>query len=153
MQFRAEVLSTGRGGHAVVVPAEVAAGLSSRRAPVVVEIGGVVLSSRLAVYGGRCYLGLRLALLRQLGVSAGDEVTIDLREDSAVAAEAPVAGSAPSPPEELLAALASDPAAADRFAALATEDRDEYVRWVARAEDAPTRADRVERTLRRLRRS
>ena len=151
MQFRAEVLSTGRGGHAVVVPAEVAAGLSSRRAPVVVEIGGVVLSSRLAVYGGRCYLGLRVALLRQLGVSAGDAVTVDLREGPA--AEAPAAESAADPPEELLAALAADPAAAARLAALPAEGRDEYVRWVARAEDAPTRADRVERTLRRLRRS
>lgn len=153
MEFRAEVLSTGRGGHAVVVPAEVVAVLSSRKAPVVAEIGGAVLHSRLAVHAGRCYLGLRVAVLRQLGVTAGEVVTVDLREDSATLQDTELPAPDPTPPEELVAALAADPDAAARFAAMPSEDRDEYARWVARADDRQQRADRVDRTLRRLRRS
>ena len=153
MQFPAEVLSTGRGGHAVVVPAEVVAVLSSRRAPVVAEIGGAVLHTRLAVHGGRCYLGLRVAVLRQLGVTAGEVVTVDLQEDLAPVQDTTPPVPAAAPPEELVAALAADPDAAARFAALPAADRDEYARWVGRAEHPKQRADRVDRTLRRLRRA
>ena len=152
MQFRAEVLSTGRGGHAVLVPAELAAGFSTRRAAVVAEVDGVVVHSRLAVYGGRCYLGLRVALLRQLGVAAGDEVTVHLQEDPRLV-EAPAAGRDAAPPAELLEALAADPEARSRYEAMPQPDRAEYAAWVARADDVGTRRERVERTMQRLRRA
>ena len=67
MAFSAEVLSAGQGGgHAVVVPKEVAAAFGSKRPPVVAHVNGVEYRSRLMVYGGQSYLGLRKDLLRQL---------------------------------------------------------------------------------------
>src|SRR4029450_3153517 len=72
MAFTAEVLSAGQGGgHAVVVPKEVAAAFSGKRPQVLAHVNGVEYRSRLMVYGGQSYLGLRKDLLRQLQVEAG----------------------------------------------------------------------------------
>ena len=104
MAFSAEVLSMGQGGgHALVVPKEVAAMFSSKRPPVLAHVNGVEYRSRLAVYGGQSYLGLRKDLLRQLGVGVGDLVEVELVEDhqERVVVE----------PPELTAALAENPAA------------------------------------------
>src|SRR5215211_2257554 len=69
------------GGHALVVPKEVAATFGSKRPPVVAHVNGVEYRSRLAVYGGQSYLGLRKDLLKQLAVGAGDVVQVELAED------------------------------------------------------------------------
>src|SRR5215211_5198283 len=82
MAFSAEVLSGGQGGgHAVVVPREVAASFTSKRPVVMALVNGVEYRSRLAVYGGQSYLGLRKDLLKQLAVGAGDVVQVELAED------------------------------------------------------------------------
>jgi hypothetical protein len=142
MPFTAEVLSAGQGGHATVVPAEVAAGFSSKRAPVLALVNGVEYRSRLMVYGGKSYLGLRRDLLRQLGVAAGDSVTVDLREDleERVVEE----------PAELRRALRDHPSARQAYDALSPTHRKEYARWVGEAKRPETRADRVAKTIRRL---
>ncbi len=57
--FTAEVLAAGGGGHAVVVPKEIAATFSAKRVPVLAHVEGVEYRSRIAVYGGKSYLGLR----------------------------------------------------------------------------------------------
>ena len=104
MAFSAEVLSMGQGGgHALVVPKEVAAMFTSKRPPVLAHVNGVEYRSRLAVYGGQSYLGLRKDLLKQLGVGVGDLVEVELVEDhqERVVVE----------PPELIAALAENPAA------------------------------------------
>jgi len=81
MAFTAEVFSAQGGGHAVVVPKDVAATFTSKRPPVLAHINGVEYRSRLMIYGGQCYLGLRKDLLRQLDVGVGDHVEIELAED------------------------------------------------------------------------
>ena len=82
MSFSAEVLSAGQGGgHALVVPKEVAAQFGSKRPAVVALVNGVEYRSRLAVYGGQSYLGLRKDLLRRLEVEVGDVVEVELVED------------------------------------------------------------------------
>ena len=122
--FSAEVLSSGQGGgHAVVVPKEVAANFSSKRPAVLAHVDGVEYRSRLAVYGGRSYLGLRKDLLRQIGRQAGDVVEISLEEDDAEArASAEVTEvtevTEVAEPPELLAALAENPAARAAYQAL-----------------------------------
>ena len=100
------MLSAQGGGHAVVVPKDVAATFSSKRPPVLAHINGVEYRSRLMVYGGQCYLGLRKDLLRRLDVGVGDHVEIELAEDheERVVVE----------PPELTRALADNPAAARR---------------------------------------
>ena len=123
MAFSAEVLSMGQGGgHALVVPKEVAAMFTSKRPPVLAHVNGVEYRSRLAVYGGQSYLGLRKDLLKQLGVGVGDLVEVELMEDhqERVVVE----------PPELTAALAENPAAKARYDQMPFTHRNEYARWI-----------------------
>jgi hypothetical protein len=143
MAFSAEVLSMGQGGgHAVVVPKEVAQTFSSKRPPVLAHVNGVEYRSRLAVYGGQSYLGLRKDLLRRLGVAAGDHVQIELSEDheERVIVE----------PPELTQALADNPAAKAAYERLSFTHRNEYARWIDEGKKAETRTDRVAKTIKRL---
>jgi hypothetical protein len=144
-RFTAEVLAAGGGGHAVVVPKEIAAKLSGRRVPVLAHVDGVEYRSRVAVYGGQVYLGLRQDLLRRIGRRAGDTVEVRLAE-----------GTVPEPtpeaaePPDLVAALAENEAARTAYAALPPEHQREYWAWIGAAEQPDTRAQRVARTVRRL---
>lgn len=144
--FTAEVLAARNGGHAVIVPKEIAAALTGRRVPVLAEIDGAEYRSRVAVYGGRVYLGLRLELLRRIGKQAGETVEVHLTEGADADATPEV-----SEPPELVAALADDEPARKAYAALPPEHRREYWSWISGAEQPEARADRVARTLRRLR--
>jgi hypothetical protein len=143
MAFSAEVLSAGQGGgHAVVVPKEVAAMFGSKRPAVLAHVNGVEYRSRLAVYGGQSYLGLRKDLLRELDVRVGDVVQIELVEDheERVVVE----------PRELTTALAENPAAKAAYEQLPDSHRTEYARWIAEGKKPETRADRVAKTIERL---
>jgi Bacteriocin-protection, YdeI or OmpD-Associated/Domain of unknown function (DUF1905) len=143
MAFSAEVLSMGQGGgHALVVPKQVAAMFASKRPPVVAHVNGVEYRSRLAVYGGQSYLGLRKDLLKQLGVGAGDVVDVELVEDDQerVVVE----------PPELTAALAENPAAKAAYDQLPFTHRNEYARWIDEGKKPETRADRLAKTIKRL---
>jgi hypothetical protein len=144
MAFSAEVLSGGQGGgHAVVVPKEVAAMFTSKRPAVMALVNGVEYRSRLAVYGGQSYLGLRKDLLRRLEVGVGDVVEVELVEDHeerVVVVE----------PAELIAALAENPAAKAAYEQLPSSHRTEYARWIEEGKKPETRADRVAKTIKRL---
>ena len=140
MSFSAEVLSAGQGGgHAFVVPKEVAAQFSSKRPAVVALVNGVEYRSRLAVYGGQSYLGLRKDLLRRLEVGVGDVELVEDHQERVVAE-----------PPELTAALAEHPAAKAAYEQLPYSHRTEYARWIEEGKKPETRADRVARTIRRL---
>ena len=108
-------------------------------------VNGVEYRSRLMVYGGTTYLGLRRELLRRLGVIAGDQVEIELSEE-VVAAAVPTDVAEPA---ELTAALGANPKAEQAYAALTDADRAEYARWIATAEP-PERDERLARLLHRL---
>ena len=143
MTFSAEVLGAGQGGgHALVVPKEVAAMFTSKRPPILAHVNGVEYRSRLAVYGGQSYLGLRKDLLKQLGLGVGDLVEVELMEDhqERVVVE----------PPELTAALAENPAAKATYDQMPFTHRNEYARWIDEGKKPETRADRVAKTLRRL---
>ena len=143
MTFSAEVLSMGQGGgHALVVPKEVAATFASKRPRVLAHVNGVEYRSRLAVYGGQSYLGLRKDLLKQLGVGVGELVEVQLVEDNQerVVVE----------PAELTAALAESPAARAAYDQLPFTHRNEYARWIDEGKKPETRADRVAKTIKRL---
>ena len=146
--FSAEILSAGGGGHAVVVPKEVAAAFATKRPAVLALVDGVEYRSRLAVYGGKSYLGLRKDLLRQIGREAGEVVEISLEEDD-TEAPAPAPTEVTEPPE-LLAALAENPAVRAAYEALPPSHRREYARWIDEAKQAETRAERVAKMVRRL---
>ena len=78
MEFSAEILPAGQGGHAALVPPEVAASFAGRTFPVIAIINGEEYRSRLMVYGGKTYLGLRKDLLRKIGAGPGDRIEVDL---------------------------------------------------------------------------
>jgi antitoxin component of MazEF toxin-antitoxin module len=143
MAFTAEILSAGQGGgNAVVVPKEVAAAFPGKRPQVLAHVNGVEYRSRLMVYGGQSYLGLRKDLLRQLQVAAGDQVQVELVEDlqERVVVE----------PPELTEALAQNPAAQAAYQELPFTHRNEYARWIDEGKKSQTRADRVAKTIKRL---
>jgi antitoxin component of MazEF toxin-antitoxin module len=143
MAFTAEILSAGQGGgHAVVVPKEVAAAFPGKRPQVLAHVNGVEYRSRLMVYGGQSYLGIRKDLLRQLQVAAGDQVQVELVEDlqERVVVE----------PPELTEALAQNPAAQAAYQKLPFTHRTEYARWIDEGKKSETRADRVAKTIKRL---
>ena len=143
MAFTAEVLSAGQGGgHAVVVPKAVAATFTSKRPPVLAHVNGVEYRSRLMVYGGQSYLGLRKDLLRRLAAEVGDQVEIELVEDH----QERVVGE----PSELTQALAGNPAAKAAYEKLPFTHRNEYARWIDEGKKPETRADRVAKTIKRL---
>lgn len=143
MAFTAEILSAGQGGgHVVAVPKEIAAAFSGKRPQVLAHVNGVEYRSRLMVYGGQSYLGLRKDLLRQLQVAAGDQVQIELVEDfqERVVIE----------PPELTEALAQNQAAQAAYQKLPFTHRNEYARWIDEGKKPETRADRVAKTIKRL---
>ena len=144
--FSAEILSAGGGGHAVVVPNEVAAAFPTKRPAVLARVDGVEYRSRLAVYGGKSYLGLRKDLLRQIGRQAGEVVEIVLEEDHT---EVPAPAEVAEPPE-LSAALAENPAARAAYTALPPSHRREYAKWIGETKQAETRGERVGKMVRRL---
>jgi hypothetical protein len=147
--FSAEILSAGQGGHAVVVPKEVAATFPVKRPAVLARVDGVEYRSRLAVYGGKSYLGLRKDLLRQIGKQAGEVVEIALEEDDPPPPPAAVEVEVTEPPE-LLAALAENPVVRAAYQALPPSHRREYAKWIGEAKQAETRTDRVGKMIRRL---
>ena len=146
-RFSAEVMDGGGGGHAVLLPAEIAAGLSKPRALVQALVNGTEYHSRIARYGGKSYLGLRKDLLRSIGADTGDVVEVELTEESEPEPE-------PTPeltePAELTAALAAEPAARAAFDALPPSHRQEYFRWIFEAVKSVTRSERARKTVARL---
>jgi uncharacterized protein YdeI (YjbR/CyaY-like superfamily) len=120
----------------------VAAAFSNKRPQVLAHVNGVQYRSRLMVYGGQSYLGLRKDLLRRLEVEAGDRVQIELVEDheERIVVE----------PPELTQALADDPAAQAAYQKLPFTHRNEYARWIDEGKKPETRADRVAKTIKRL---
>lgn len=150
LAFTAEVLAAGRGGHAVVVPKEVAATLSAKRVPVLAHVDGVEYRSRIAVYGGKTYLGLRQELLRRIGRHAGDSVEVRLVEEAEPDPAPAVPTAEVTEPPDLVAALADNEVARTAYAALPPEHQREYWTWISGAETPESRAERVARTVKRL---
>jgi Bacteriocin-protection, YdeI or OmpD-Associated/Domain of unknown function (DUF1905) len=141
--FAAPIQAGRGGGHLVEVPAGVAAAFDSRRPAVQAVVNGVDYRSRLMVYGGRSYLGLRKDLLAQIGADVGDEVEVELTADTAPRVV--------DEPGELTQALAGDPVARTAYDRLSFTHRREYATWVAQAKKAETRTSRAAKAVEQLR--
>jgi hypothetical protein len=130
------------GEKGLVVPFDARAEFGEARPPVVAVVGGLEIRTRLMVYGGVTYLGLRNAYIAQLGAREGDTLHVVLERDDAPR-EVDV-------PPALAEALAADPEAKARFDALAFTHRREYAEWIAEAKRDETRERRVAQTLEKL---
>jgi hypothetical protein len=125
------------------VPADLRAHFGRARPPVLVTLRAHTWRSTPAVYGGRTYLVVSRANREAAGVEPGEELEVTLNADEAPRTVAV--------PDDLAAALADDPVAAERFAAMSFSHRREYVDWIAEAKRPDTRARRIARTLERVR--
>lgn len=140
VRFRATVELNGRTATGFEVPVEVVSRLGQGRRPtVLVRVGNHTYASTVAVTGGRWMLPLSAANRTAAGVSAGDEVEVELAADTAPRVV--------ELPEDLSAALSADPAARATYDALPPSHRKEWVRWVSEAKRSETRSDRLSRTV------
>jgi bifunctional DNA-binding transcriptional regulator/antitoxin component of YhaV-PrlF toxin-antitoxin module len=133
----------GEGGRWIEVPFDARAAFGEARAPVRGTVNGVPLRSRLAVYGGTTYLGLRREIREAAGLEVGDRVEVELERDDAPRAV--------PEPAELTTALDAAPEARAAYAALAFTHRREYAEWVGSAKRPETRARRAGQAVERLR--
>lgn len=111
--------------------------------PVRVRVNGATLTLRLARMGGENMIGLARAAREQAGLELGGSYEVEIALDSA---ERTI-----EVPEDLAAALATDPTTRAAFTALAYSHRKEFVRWITEAKRDTTRADRVVKTLEMVR--
>jgi Bacteriocin-protection, YdeI or OmpD-Associated/Domain of unknown function (DUF1905) len=126
----------------VEVPFDVREIYGEARPPVRGTVNGVPFQSRLMVYGGVTWLGLRNELRREAGLADGDSVDVEIeRDDSPREVEVP---------PELASALASDGIAAGVYESLSFTHRREYAEWIAGAKKEETRTRRVAKALEML---
>ena len=139
MRFTAELSESGGGGRWIEIPFDAMAEFGEARAPVAGTVNGAPFRSRLSVYGGRTYLGLRKEIRHAAGIDVGDPVEVVIERDAAPR-EVEV-------PPALAAAFEANPEAKAVYDSLAFTHRKEYAVWIADAKRAETRARRVEKAL------
>ena len=130
----------GPAGALVFTDEQVAAmGDGAKTFPVTVTIGASTLRLRLARMGGESLVGFSKGARAEAGVDIGDTVTFSISAESAPRTV--------EVPDDLAAALATDPAVAQAFETMAYTHRKEYVRWVSEARREQTRLDRIAATV------
>ena len=141
-RFRAVLRKGDGGGHLLEVPLDVREVFGELRPPVGGTVNGTPFRTRVAVYGGKSYLGFNREIRDAAGIGDGDEVEIELERDD-------------SPREvELPAAFAEALEAGgvrDGFDALSFTHRSEYVRWIEEAKRDETRGRRLAKAVEMLR--
>jgi bifunctional DNA-binding transcriptional regulator/antitoxin component of YhaV-PrlF toxin-antitoxin module len=121
------------GGFLAEIPLDVPVLFGGKRVPVRGTVNGTPFRTTIAVYGGRYYLGFRKEIRDAAGISAGDELAIELeRDDEPRTVELPA---------DLAAALGPDERAF--FDSLAFTHRREYVEWIDEAKREETRRKRI----------
>ena len=143
-RFTGVLEDSGRGGGRWInVPFDAKSVFGSARAPVTGTVNGTPLRTRLAVYGGKTYLGLTREIRDAAGIDVGDRVSVVLRHDDEPRTV--------DVPPDLADALKRDTIASGFFDSLSFTHRKEYVRWINDAKREATRAARVTKTLAMLR--
>jgi len=142
-RFTAALQDAGRGGGRwLEVPFDAKAVFGESRPPVTGTLNGTPFRGRLAVYGGKTYLGVNKETREAAAINLGDQVEVVLDRD-----EAPREVEIPS---ELLVAFERDAAARAAFDKLAFTHRNEYARWIAEAKKQETRERRTAKALEML---
>jgi hypothetical protein len=144
-QFKAVFFRVGASGSAVEVPRTVSEALGKRgQVRVRGTLNGVEFKSNLMPMGdGSHCLGVHKATQVAAGIDFGDDVSVQMEEDTAPRAV--------DIPADLARALKAEPQAMAFFDELAQTHRREYANWVAEAKKPETRERRIEQTLALLR--
>ena len=144
-QFNAVFFRVGISGSAVEVPRTVSEALGKRgQVRVRGTLNGVEFKSNLMPMGdGSHCLGVHKATQVAAGIDFGDEVSVQMEEDTAPRAV--------EIPADLARALKAEPRAMAFFDKLAQTHRREYANWVGEAKKPETRERRIEQTVALLR--
>jgi hypothetical protein len=143
MRFRAVLELHAKTATGFEVPTDVVDALGSNRRPaVLVTIGPHTYRSTIASRGGAYLLGVSAENRALAGVSAGDEVDVDVVLDTAPReVEVPV---------DFAQALNAVPGLRQAFDAMAFTHRKEHVRAIEDAKTAETRSRRIVRAVEKL---
>jgi len=143
MRFHTRVLLEGKTATGLQVPDDVIAGLGAGKRPAVLITINSYSYRTTAMFMGRRFLVPLAAEHRAgAGVSAGEEVDVDIELDTSVR-EVVV-------PVDLAAALAAQPSVQTFFDQLSFTHRKEWVRWIEDAKKPETRQARLTKTIEEL---
>ena len=120
----------------IELPEDVVTSLGAGKRPAVrATVNGFEHRTRIAVYGGRYYLGFRREVREAAGLMPGEEVdvTVELDEEPRAVAL----------PDGFAAVLQADPDALARYQSLSFTNQKEYVDWVESAKRPATRQRRL----------
>ena len=143
-ELRVSIQSSDRMDAHIELPEDLVLSLGAGKRPAVrTEIEGVRYQTRVAVYGGRYYLGLRKDVVKAASLTPGKSVRLAIElDDQPREVELP---------PDLSQALTRSEDAKSAFDRLSFTHRKEYVRWVEEAKREETRRTRVEKTISMLR--
>ena len=144
VRFRTTILQSGKTAMGFEVPPEAVDALGAgKRPPVTVTINGYMYRNTVAVLGGIYMIGVSGEHRGPAGVSAGDEVEVELALDTAPR-EVDV-------PPDLAAALDGDAAARATFDKLSYSNKSWHVLQATGTKNPETRARRIEKSIAALR--
>jgi hypothetical protein len=144
IRFTTQLQARGPAAAVVLDDGQVATvGEGAKRFPVVATVNGYTWRTSVARMGGEFLVGLNREVRTGAGAEAGQQVDVTIELDTAPR-EVDV-------PEDLAAALASDPQAEAAFEGMAFTHRKEYARWVAGAKREETRHRRLQQALEMIR--
>ena len=144
MKFRTTIAQSGKNTAGIPVPVDVVEALrAGRKPPVVVTVNGFTYRSSIATVDGQSMVGLSAERRAASGVSAGDEVDVEIEVDNAPR-EVTV-------PPQLAAALDADSAAKATWDKLSYSNRSWHVLQVEGAKSDETRDRRVAKSIEALR--
>jgi Bacteriocin-protection, YdeI or OmpD-Associated/Domain of unknown function (DUF1905) len=144
VKFRATILLAGKTATGIEVPHEVIAGLDAgKKPPVRVTIGDHTYRTTIASRGERFLIPVSAENRESAGVSAGDELDVNVELDTE-----PREVSVPS---DLAAELERDAKARDFFETLSYSQRKWYVLPIEQAKTDETRQRRIAKAIEMLR--
>ena len=136
MEFQAALELHGKTATGISVPPEVVSALGAgKRPPVRVTINGYTYRTTVAAYGEVFLIPVSAEHREGAGIAAGQVITVNVERDQEPRTV--------EIPDDLAAALAAQPGAAEAFNALSYTLRKEHVRQVETAKAQATRDRRI----------
>ncbi|MGW1293597.1 YdeI/OmpD-associated family protein [Streptomyces sp. NPDC002533] len=142
MKFSTTMFQTGN-NTGIEVPESVVEALGAgKRPPVNVTVNGYAYRSTIAPMGGQYLIPFSSGKRKETGIGGGDAMEVELTLDTAPRTV--------EPPEDLAAALAASPGAAEAFAALSPSRQKAHVTSIEGAKARETRERRIAKTVAEL---
>lgn len=142
MRFESTVELGGKTATGIPVPdAVIEAVATGKRPPVTITVNGHTYRTTAVRMGGRFFVPLSAENREAAGLTAGDDITVDIEADTAPREV--------TMPDDLAAAM--DDRARAAYDGLSYTHRKEWVRWVEEAKKPETRATRIQKTVSGLR--